>query len=236
MPLKCCPEGMDPYVGVVTQRTEMDMHDLMIVGFRKSGERIGKDELVCITVEGKTVLKCALYYGFRMQSPAPAPTTRQIYRNHVLNPVIVSVLPTKTCTVSKRTVRRAEHYVFQCNVEVNYGVITGVSDDLFCVNTSDDVCDVDSHGQSTKGDLNLKYGNPATLCLLGVGFMPHIFDVKAGEVDTSYRAMWDTAYWGFLRVRTTFDIFQNLHILYPLNTAYRSSLDTAYWIMFLRGL
>ncbi|GJV84948.1 RNA-directed DNA polymerase, eukaryota, reverse transcriptase zinc-binding domain protein, partial [Tanacetum coccineum] len=29
-------------------------------------------------------------------------------------------------------------------------------------------------------------------------------------VDTPYRAMWDTAYWGFLRVRTTFDIFQNL--------------------------
>nr|GEV50845.1 hypothetical protein [Tanacetum cinerariifolium] len=45
------------------------------------------------------------------------------------------------------------------NVEANFGVITGVSDDLFCVNTSDDDCDVDSHGQSTKGDLNLKYGS-----------------------------------------------------------------------------
>nr|GEY04543.1 reverse transcriptase domain-containing protein [Tanacetum cinerariifolium] len=31
---------MDPYVGVVTQRTEMDMHDLMILGFRKNRERI----------------------------------------------------------------------------------------------------------------------------------------------------------------------------------------------------
>ncbi|GJV21005.1 retrovirus-related pol polyprotein from transposon TNT 1-94 [Tanacetum coccineum] len=29
-------------------------------------------------------------------------------------------------------------------------------------------------------------------------------------VDTSYRAMWDKAYWGFLRVRTTVDIFKNL--------------------------
>ncbi|GJT78525.1 reverse transcriptase domain, reverse transcriptase zinc-binding domain protein [Tanacetum coccineum] len=26
--------------------------------------------------------------------------------------------------------------------------------------------------------------------------------------------MWDTAYWGFLRVRTTFDILQNIHLLY----------------------
>ncbi|GKC42063.1 hypothetical protein Tco_1059785, partial [Tanacetum coccineum] len=29
-------------------------------------------------------------------------------------------------------------------------------------------------------------------------------------IDTPYRAMWDTPYWGFLGVRTTFDIFQNL--------------------------
>ncbi|GJW16374.1 hypothetical protein Tco_0020507 [Tanacetum coccineum] len=29
-------------------------------------------------------------------------------------------------------------------------------------------------------------------------------------VDTPYRAMWDTTYWGFLGVRTTVDIFQNL--------------------------
>ncbi|GJY52326.1 hypothetical protein Tco_0443173 [Tanacetum coccineum] len=33
-------------------------------------------------------------------------------------------------------------------------------------------------------------------------------------IDTSYRAMWDTAYWGFLEVRTTFDIFQNILLLY----------------------
>ncbi|GJW25368.1 reverse transcriptase domain-containing protein [Tanacetum coccineum] len=34
------------------------------------------------------------------------------------------------------------------------------------------------------------------------------------RVDTPYRAMWDTAYWGFLGVRTTFDIFQNILLLY----------------------
>ncbi|GKD33668.1 hypothetical protein Tco_1249177, partial [Tanacetum coccineum] len=33
-------------------------------------------------------------------------------------------------------------------------------------------------------------------------------------VDTSYRALWDTAYWGFLGLRTRFDIFQNILLLY----------------------
>ncbi|GKD86287.1 retrovirus-related pol polyprotein from transposon TNT 1-94 [Tanacetum coccineum] len=33
-------------------------------------------------------------------------------------------------------------------------------------------------------------------------------------IDTPYRAMWDTAYWGFLGVRTTSDIFQNILLLY----------------------
>ncbi|GJX77790.1 hypothetical protein Tco_0324601 [Tanacetum coccineum] len=33
-------------------------------------------------------------------------------------------------------------------------------------------------------------------------------------VDTPYRAMWDTTYWGFLGVRTTFDIFQNILLIY----------------------
>nr|GEX15224.1 5'-nucleotidase domain-containing protein 4 isoform X1 [Tanacetum cinerariifolium] len=82
-----------------------------------------------------------------------------VIRNPVLNPVIVSVLPNKTCTTRLR--RRADHSVCQCSVDAatNSGVITtGVSDDLFCVNTSDDDCDVDYLGESTKGDLNLKYG------------------------------------------------------------------------------
>ncbi|GJT59615.1 hypothetical protein Tco_1003148 [Tanacetum coccineum] len=50
-------------------------------------------------------------------------------------------------------------------------------------------------------------------------------------IDTPYRAMWDTTYWGFLRVGTTFDIFQNLHILY-LEYGVLVFLDTAYWILF----
>ncbi|GKA91742.1 hypothetical protein Tco_0813667, partial [Tanacetum coccineum] len=37
----------------------------------------------------------------------------------------------------------------------------------------------------------------------------------------------DTAYWAFLGVGTTFDIFQNI-IFHILNTAYRGLLDTAY--------
>ncbi|GJT13138.1 hypothetical protein Tco_0860180 [Tanacetum coccineum] len=73
-------------------------------------------------------------------------------------------------------------------------------------------------------------------------------------VDTPYRAMWDTAYWeclgvrttfdifqnivldmafwGFLGVGTTFDIFQNILFPYSLNTAYCLLQDTAYWILF----
>ncbi|GKC04317.1 hypothetical protein Tco_0995927, partial [Tanacetum coccineum] len=44
--------------------------------------------------------------------------------------------------------------------------------------------------------------------------------------------VFDTAYWGFLGVGTTFDIFQNILFPYGLNTAYWSFLDTAYWILF----
>ncbi|GJQ98649.1 hypothetical protein Tco_0009788 [Tanacetum coccineum] len=54
---------------------------------------------------------------------------------------------------------------FKCG-DANSGVIAGVSDDLFGVNTSDGDCDVDYLGQSSKGYLNLKYENPATLCSL----------------------------------------------------------------------
>ncbi|GJS57360.1 hypothetical protein Tco_0652144 [Tanacetum coccineum] len=42
----------------------------------------------------------------------------------------------------------------------------------------------------------------------------------------------DTAYWVFLRVGTTFDIFQNILFPYGLNTAYWSFLDTTYLILF----
>ncbi|GKA46430.1 hypothetical protein Tco_0739313 [Tanacetum coccineum] len=42
----------------------------------------------------------------------------------------------------------------------------------------------------------------------------------------------DTAYWEFLGVGTTFDIFQNILFPYSLNTAYCLLLDMAYWILF----
>ncbi|GKG52821.1 hypothetical protein Tco_0549933, partial [Tanacetum coccineum] len=42
----------------------------------------------------------------------------------------------------------------------------------------------------------------------------------------------DMAYWGFLGVWTTFDIFKNISFPYSLNTAYFLLLDTAYWILF----
>nr|GEU56890.1 putative ribonuclease H-like domain-containing protein [Tanacetum cinerariifolium] len=43
--------------------------------------------------------------------------------------------------------------------------------------------------------------------------------------------VFDTAYWGFLRVRTPFDIFKNILFPYGLNTAYWTFLDTVCWIL-----
>ncbi|GKA33609.1 hypothetical protein Tco_0720038 [Tanacetum coccineum] len=71
------------------------------------------------------------------------------------------------------------------------------------------------------------------------------------EVDTPYRfidqnsleygrygvsKVLDTAYWGFLGVGTTFDIFQNILFPYSLNTAYWSSWIRRIGSCFLRGL
>ncbi|GJU43228.1 5'-nucleotidase domain-containing protein 4 isoform X1 [Tanacetum coccineum] len=107
-------------------------------------------------------------------------------RNPVLNPIIVSVLPNKTCTLTKttRVRRRADHSVCQCSVDAttNSGVIT---DDLFCVNTSDDDCDVDYLGESTKGDLNLKYE---------VGYV--FLHVYAGGVEAGINGQTDIAWKG----------------------------------------
>ncbi|GJU85598.1 hypothetical protein Tco_1293144 [Tanacetum coccineum] len=52
-----------------------------------------------------------------------------------------------------------------------------------------------------------------SLAYLKLSFGSSIYRVWK-QVDTPYRAMWDTAYWGFLGVRTTFDIFQNILLLY----------------------
>ncbi|GKC97752.1 putative RNA-directed DNA polymerase, partial [Tanacetum coccineum] len=55
------------------------------------------------------------------------------------------------------------------------------------------------------------------------------------RVDTSYPSMWDTAYWGFLGVRTTLDIFKNILLLY-CEYGVLSPLDTAYWSLSFCGL
>ncbi|GJZ64064.1 hypothetical protein Tco_0620485 [Tanacetum coccineum] len=46
----------------------------------------------------------------------------------------------------------------------------------------------------------------------------------------------DTAYWGFLRVGTTFDIFQNIILIPYLEYGVLSPLDTAYWSLNFCGL
>ncbi|KAK9080074.1 hypothetical protein SSX86_001749 [Deinandra increscens subsp. villosa] len=79
----------------------------------------------------------------------------------VRNPVIVSVSPsncaltTNTISFSSNRRRRQPHHYCQCTVDANSAVTTGAGDDMFSVNTNADDCDY--LGQSTKGDLNLRY-------------------------------------------------------------------------------
>nr|XP_043606991.1 5'-nucleotidase domain-containing protein 4 [Erigeron canadensis] len=82
----------------------------------------------------------------------------------VRNPVSVFVSPKsffKTNDLKSKR-QQKQHYVCVCEctgrggVDSNSAVVAG--DDMFCVNTSNDECDVDYLGQSTKGDLHLKYG------------------------------------------------------------------------------
>ncbi|XP_071701782.1 uncharacterized protein [Rutidosis leptorrhynchoides] len=75
----------------------------------------------------------------------------------VRNPIIVSTNNYN----NNFTKRKQQHYSSQCTVDANSAVDavnSGTGDDIFCVNTSSDECDFDYLGQSTKGDLNLKYG------------------------------------------------------------------------------
>ncbi|GJR68935.1 hypothetical protein Tco_0015000 [Tanacetum coccineum] len=46
----------------------------------------------------------------------------------------------------------------------------------------------------------------------------------------------DMAYWGFLRVGTTFDIFQNIILIPYLEYGVLSPLDMAYWSLIFCGL
>ncbi|GKA81250.1 hypothetical protein Tco_0787942 [Tanacetum coccineum] len=60
--------------------------------------------------------------------------------------------------------------------------------------------------------------------------LPSIVGLKSIRYGVS--KVLDMVYWGFLRVGTTFDIFQNILFPYSLNTAYCLLLDMAYWILF----
>ncbi|CAI9292034.1 unnamed protein product [Lactuca saligna] len=69
----------------------------------------------------------------------------------------VSVSPSSSTLTTKRRPRQL-HYC-QCTVDANSAITSGAAaDDIFSVNTSSQNCDFDYLGQSTKGDLNLKYG------------------------------------------------------------------------------
>nr|KAJ0201650.1 hypothetical protein LSAT_V11C600342330 [Lactuca sativa] len=72
----------------------------------------------------------------------------------------VSVSPSSSTLTTKRRPRQL-HYC-QCTVDANSPITSGAAaaaddDDIFSVNTSSQNCDFDYLGQSTKGDLNLKY-------------------------------------------------------------------------------
>lgn len=71
----------------------------------------------------------------------------------VRNPILVSTNNYNNTFTKVR--QKQQHYYCQCTVDA---VTTGAGDDIFSVNTSSHECDFDYLGQSTKGDLNLKYG------------------------------------------------------------------------------
>nr|GEZ88098.1 hypothetical protein [Tanacetum cinerariifolium] len=73
---------------------------------------------------------------------------------------------------------------------------------------------------------NITKASDVSLC--GVDYM--ISGLEKGRYGVS--KVFDTAYWGFLGVGTTFDIFKNILFPYGLNTACWSFLDAAYWILF----
>ncbi|KAJ9546303.1 hypothetical protein OSB04_018846 [Centaurea solstitialis] len=80
----------------------------------------------------------------------------------------VSPSPPKTSTISinnNRRLRRQHYHHCKCSIDSNSNsnssstaIDASAADDIFCVNTSSNECDFDYLGQSTKGDLNLKYG------------------------------------------------------------------------------
>ncbi|KAL8244441.1 hypothetical protein R6Q59_010699 [Mikania micrantha] len=83
--------------------------------------------------------------------------THAVVRSPLL-PVIVSDSP-NSCSINNfiSNRRRQHHYHYcQCTVDA-VSLTTGAGDDMFSVNTNSHDYDFDYLGQSTKGDMNLKY-------------------------------------------------------------------------------
>ncbi|KAI3505959.1 hypothetical protein L1887_28302 [Cichorium endivia] len=109
-----------------------------------------------------------------------------VVRNPVL-PVIVSVSPNSSTLTSKTTNRRQRqlHYC-QCTVDANSAtnaITSGAADDIFSVNTSSNECDFDYLGQSTKGDLNLKYGINGQSDIAWKGPIEEVARLQAKEAE-----------------------------------------------------
>ncbi|KAI3821428.1 hypothetical protein L1987_08996 [Smallanthus sonchifolius] len=81
--------------------------------------------------------------------------TYAVVRNPLL-PVIASVSPNNTTAITFPKRRRQEQHYCQCTVDAN-SVTTAAADDVFSVNNNSHGSEFDYLGQSTKGDLNLKY-------------------------------------------------------------------------------
>ncbi|GJW33767.1 hypothetical protein Tco_0053799 [Tanacetum coccineum] len=81
-----------------------------------------------------------------------------------------------------------------------------------CIHGRNDRIDIHArtHPHSSRSQADKPENNTLTGSVPGQDVASQVWK----QVDMPYPPMWDTAYWGFLGVRITFDIFQNIHILY----------------------
>ncbi|KAK1407816.1 hypothetical protein QVD17_39443 [Tagetes erecta] len=84
-------------------------------------------------------------------------TSYYAFLRHPLLPVTVPISPSNFTSTSI-TFTNTKHHYCQCTLDANSVTTTAsAGDDMFSVNTGSNACDFDYLGQSTKGDLNLKY-------------------------------------------------------------------------------
>lgn len=111
------------------------------------------------------------------------------------NPLLLSVSPNTTSLTTNVSRRRPpqQHYC-QCIIDSNSstnaittgaaaGPCSGAGDDIFSVNTSSNECDFDYLGQSTKGDLNLKYGINGQADIAWRGPIEEVAKLEAKEAE-----------------------------------------------------